>query len=103
MQRSIGSVKYVGETKMKKEKKDKNIILSVRCKDVKHAVVFGSEKRPCMRCGELVWVSPALKNEKMDAMCIDCMTEKERKEGKVIVKREVIEQFLKLKYHGHAG
>lgn len=89
---------------MKNEKEeDKTVILTIRCKDVKHPVSIGSVKRPCMRCGELVWVSPALKNENMKAMCFDCMTEKEKKECKVILKREVIEELMELNHPGYAG
>ena len=74
----------------------KKIIVSVRCKDQEISIP-GSEKRPCLRCGELVWVSPSLKNDKMDGViCTHCIREEDfEKDNRFIVKKEVIEEFEK--------
>ncbi len=71
---------------------DENYILSLRCSDQKFSVI-GSVMRECIRCGELCWVCPALKDDKtMDGViCTHCIT-KEEKEMGFILKPEVIEE-----------
>lgn len=79
---------------------DKKYIVSVRVCDQEFAVP-GSVKRPCMRCGELVWISPVTKDEKMDgAICDHCFNDKDIEEGEknLVVKKEVIEEALKYKF-----
>lgn len=79
---------------VKNIEEDKKIIVSVRCKD-QYMCIPGSEKRTCLRCGELVWVSPSLKDDKMDgAICTRCIREEDFGENnRFMIKKEAVEEF----------
>lgn len=81
-------------------KDDKRYIVSVRVCDQEFAVP-GSVKRTCMRCGELVWISPVMEDKKMDGViCDHCFKDEDIEEGgkNLIVKKEVIEEVMKYKF-----
>jgi hypothetical protein len=82
---------------------NKKYIMSIRCIDLKKSAP-GSQKRECIRCGELAWVSPAPQNQKSDGViCQKCVTSEEMKEVVFILKPEVIEEVLRVKSSGDYG
>lgn len=69
-----------------KLKENGNYIVSVRCKDAIFKIP-GSEERPCVLCGELSWVSPALQNREFDGViCSRRVTDKHLKNAKIDMK-----------------
>lgn len=86
-------------TEKSKLKENGNYIISVRCKDIELHII-GSEKRPCVLCGELTWISPVLQRKKVDGViCSRCVKDEHLKDAKIDMKvqLEVLEQLDDLK------